>query len=536
MNGQIKQMDGLSLEEKRKLLADLLQQKALEPKRVPLSFAQERLWFLTQLEPDNPSYNLPFALRLSGDLDVAALENSIDAIIARHETLRTKFVAVDGEPFQVVSAKATASFEVFDLSSSVNAELELKRLMTAVAERPFDLARDYPIRASLLKLADDDHVLLVTMHHIISDAWSVSIFTHELSSFYSAFTTEGVAEPPELPIQYSDFAKWQRNWLQGDALKEQVSYWTSQLAGAAKLNLPTDHARPKLRTHRGGHLSFTLPSDLTDRLKKLSNTEGATLFMTLLAAFNVLLFRYTGEQDIVVGSPIAGRNRIETEPLIGFFVNSLALRTDVSGDPTFRELIGRVKEVAVSAYAHQDLPFEKLVEELNPARDVSQTPVFQVMFGLQNAPRAAAELHHLNVRRISTEVRTAKFDLTLLLSDTANGLTGWFEYNADLFESATVERLRHHFEHLLASAAATPDTSIAALPLLAAQEQQQILLDWNNTSSPYPREKCIQELFEEQVRRSPNAIALVFNDQRFTYDTLNKRANQLAQRLRKQGV
>jgi aspartate racemase len=536
MNGQIKQMDGLSLEEKRKLLADLLQQKALEPKRVPLSFAQERLWFLTQLEPDNPSYNLPFALRLSGDLDVAALENSIDAIIARHETLRTKFVAVDGEPFQVVSAKATASFEVFDLSSSVNAELELKRLMTAVAERPFDLARDYPIRASLLKLADDDHVLLVTMHHIISDAWSVSIFTHELSSFYSAFTTEGVAEPPELPIQYSDFAKWQRNWLQGDALKEQVSYWTSQLSGAAKLNLPTDHARPKLRTHRGGHLSFTLPSDLTDRLKKLSNTEGATLFMTLLAAFNVLLFRYTGEQDIVVGSPIAGRNRIETEPLIGFFVNSLALRTDVSGDPTFRELIGRVKEVAVSAYAHQDLPFEKLVEELNPARDVSQTPVFQVMFGLQNAPRAAAELHHLNVRRISTEVRTAKFDLTLLLSDTANGLTGWFEYNADLFESATVERLRHHFEHLLASAAATPDTSIAALPLLAAQEQQQILLDWNNTSSPYPREKCIQELFEEQVRRSPNAIALVFNDQRFTYDTLNKRANQLAQRLRKQGV
>jgi aspartate racemase len=536
MNGQIKQMDGLSLEEKRKLLADLLQQKALEPKRVPLSFAQERLWFLTQLEPDNPSYNLPFALRLSGDLDVAALENSIDAIIARHETLRTKFVAVDGEPFQVVSAKATASFEVFDLSSSVNAELELKRLMTAVAERPFDLARDYPIRASLLKLADDDHVLLVTMHHIISDAWSVSIFTHELSSFYSAFTTEGVAEPPELPIQYSDFAKWQRNWLQGDALKEQVSYWTSQLAGAAKLNLPTDHARPKLRTHRGGHLSFTLPSDLTDKLKKLSNTEGATLFMTLLAAFNVLLFRYTGEQDIVVGSPIAGRNRIETEPLIGFFVNSLALRTDVSGDPTFRELIGRVKEVAVSAYAHQDLPFEKLVEELNPARDVSQTPVFQVMFGLQNAPRAAAELHHLNVRRISTEVRTAKFDLTLLLSDTANGLTGWFEYNADLFESATVERLRHHFEHLLASAAATPDTSIAALPLLAAQEQQQILLDWNNTSSPYPREKCIQELFEEQVRRSPNAIALIFNDQRFTYDTLNKRANQLAQRLRKQGV
>ncbi len=538
MNGQIKHKDGLSLEEKRKLLADLLQRQASEPKRVPLSFAQERLWFLTQLEPENPSYNLPFALRLSGELNVAALQKSIDAIIARHETLRTKFVAVDGEPFQFVSPIATATFEILDLTTFAEdkAELELKRLMTTVAERPFDLSNDYPMRASLLKLAGDDHVLLVTMHHIISDAWSVSIFTHELSSSYKAFTSEGAAEPPELPIQYSDFAKWQRNWLQGDALKEQVAYWTSQLAGAAKLNLPTDHVRPKLRTHRGGHLSFTLPADLTDKLKKLSNSEGATLYMTLLAAFNVLLFRYTGEQDIVVGSPIAGRNRIETEPLIGFFVNSLALRTDLSGNPTFRELVGRVKEVAVSAYAHQDLPFEKLVEELNPARDVSQTPVFQVMFGLQNAPRAAADLHNLTVRRIPTEVRTAKFDLTLLVSDTANGLSGWLEYNADLFESSTIERLKNHFENLLVSVTATPDASVARLPLLGAQEQQQILLDWNNTETSYPREQCIPEFFEEQVRRSPDAVALVFNDQRLTYDALNKRANQLAHHLKKQGV
>lgn len=538
MNGQLKQLDGLSLEEKRKLLAHLLQQQASEPKRAPLSFAQERLWFLTQLEPENSSYNLPFALRLSGELDVAALERSIDAIIARHETLRTKFVAVDGEPFQFVSSTATATLEVFDLTpfAEAEAERELKRLMTAVAERCFDLASDYPIRASLLKLSGDDHVLLVTMHHIISDAWSVSIFTHELSSFYKAFTTNGAAELPELPIQYSDFANWQRNWLQGDALREQLAYWVSQLAGAAKLNLPTDHARPKLRTHRGGHFSFTLPASLTDKLKNLSNTEGATLFMTLLAAFNVLLFRYTGEQDIVVGSPIAGRNRIETEPLIGFFVNSLALRTDLSGSPTFREVIGRVKEVAVSAYAHQDLPFEKLVEELNPARDVSQTPVFQVMFGLQNSPRAAADLHNLNVRRIPTEVRTAKFDLTLLLSDTANGLSGWFEYNADLFEATTIERLANHFENLLASVAATPDVSVAALPFVGAQEQQQLLLEWNNTETAYPRDKCIQELFEEHVRRNPNAVALVFNDRQLTYDTLNTKANQLAHQLKKQGV
>ena len=538
MNGQLKQMDGLSLDEKRKLLASLLQPKASEPKRAPLSFAQERLWFLTQLEPENASYNLPFALRLSGELDVAALEKSLDAIIARHETLRTKFVAVDGDPFQFISAEAMVSLEHLDLRSfgEVQAELELKRLMTTVAERPFDLAHDFPVRASLLKLAGDDHVLLVTMHHIISDAWSVSIFTHELSSFYRAFTTEGVAELPELPIQYSDFAQWQRDSLQGDALKEQVAYWVSQLTGAAKLNLPTDHVRPKLRTHRGGHLSFTLPDGSADKLKKLSNTEGATLFMTLLAAFKVLLFRYTGENDIVVGSPIAGRNRTETEPLIGFFVNSLALRTDLSGNPTFRQLLGRAREVAVSAYAHQDLPFEKLVEELNPVREGSQTPVFQVMFGLQNTPRSAADLHNLKVKRIPTEVGTAKFDLTLLLSDTAGRLSGWFEYNADLFESSTIERLQNHFENLLASVAANPDLPIAELSLLGSQEQQQILLDWNNTVSSYPRERCIQDLFEEQVRRGPNEVALVFNDRQVTYDELNKRANQLAHRLKKLGV
>ena len=287
MNAEIKQMDGLSVDEKRKLLADLLRQQNLEPRKFPLSFAQERLWFLAQLEPANPSYNIPFALRLSGDLDVAALERSINTIVARHETLRTKFVAVDGEPFQVVSANATASLEVLDLTSfpAATAEIELKRLMTTIVEQPFNLAQDHPMRASLLKLSNDDHVLLVTMHHIISDAWSVTIFIQELSSLYKAFATEQNASLPELPVQYRDFAEWQRNWLQGDALKEQVAYWVSKLSGAAKLDLPADHVRPKVRTYRGGHLSFTLSVDLTDKLKKLGNAEGATLFMTLLAAF-----------------------------------------------------------------------------------------------------------------------------------------------------------------------------------------------------------------------------------------------------------
>ena len=538
MNSQIKQLSGLSVEEKKRLLADLLQRQKLEQERVPLSFAQERLWFLTQLEPDNPSYNVPVALRLAGDLNVVAVEKSINTIVARHETLRTKFAAVDGEPFQFVSRDKTANVEFVDLTLSpgVDVHVESRRLMTAIAEQPFDLERDLPLRVSLIKLASNDHLMLLTMHHIVSDAWSVNIFIQELSVLYKAFTTESKPQLPDLPIQYRDYAAWQRNWLQNGSLKEQVDYWASHLAGAAKLSLPTDRVRPTVHSHRGAHLSFQLKSELARKLAELSRAEGATLFMTLLSAFKVLLFRYTGEHDVVVGAPIAGRNRVETENLIGFFVNSLALRTDLSGNPTFRQLLGRVKKVALEAYAHQDLPFEKLVEELNPVRDISQTPIFQVMFGLQNAPRSAPHLNRLSVSRVTVDSRTAKFDLTLLMTETADGLAGWLEYNADIFDPSTMERLQHHFENLLSSIALNPDGRIGTVPFMTAEERRKLLIDWNDSKTDFPRERCIHELFEEQAFIRPDAVAVVFNEREMKYGELNRRANQVAQYLRKQGV
>jgi aspartate racemase len=537
MDTETKQINRLSVAEKKRLLADLLQQQQRQPQRAPLSFAQERLWFLAQLEPDNPSYNVPVALRLHGDLNVVALENSINAIVARHETLRTKFAAVDGEPFQVVSSDPLRlEFVDLTLAPGVDVQVESQRLMSAAAQQPFDLGRDYPLRASLMKLAPDEHLLLLTMHHIVSDAWSVNIFVHELSVLYQAFTTQSEPRLPELPIQYRDFSAWQRDWLQNGFLQQQVDYWVSQLAGAPKLRLPIDHVRPTVRSHRGAHLSFKLGSELTRKLTELSKTEGATLFMTLLAAFKVLLSRYTGEHDIVVGAPIAGRNRVETENLIGFFVNSLALRSDLSGNPTFRELLGRVRKVAFDAYAHQDLPFEKLVEELNPVRDVSQTPIFQVMFGLQNAPRTAAQFNDLAVTRVAVDTHTAKFDLMLLMTETADGLSGWLEYSAELFDAATIERLQQHFENLLTSITLHPDGRIASLPFMTAQERQQILVEWNATKRAFPRASCIHELFEEQVRRNPAAVAVVFADREITYAELNRKANRLARYLQRQGV
>ena len=537
MDTEIKQINGLSVEEKKRLLADLLQRQQRQPQRVPLSFAQERLWFLAQLEPDNASYNVPVALRLNGDLNVVALEHSINAIVTRHETLRTKFAAVDGEPFQLVSTdRITVDVVDLTLLPGVAVQVESQRLMSAAAQQPFDLGREHPLRASLIKLAPDEHLLLLTMHHIVSDAWSVNIFVHELSVFYEAFTTQSEPRLPELPIQYRDFAAWQRNWLQNGFLRRQLDYWVSHLAGAPKLRLPIDHVRPTVRSHRGAHVSFKLGSELTQKLTELSKAEGATLFMTLLAAFKVLLFRYTGESDIVVGAPIAGRNRVETESLIGLFVNSLALRTDLSGNPTFRQLLGRVRQVAFEAYAHQDVPFEKLVEELNPVRDVSQTPVFQVMFGLQNAPRSAPQLNNLAVTRVAVDTHTAKFDLTLLMTETADGLSGWLEYSADLFDASTIERLQQHFENLLTSVTLNPNGRIANLPFMTAQERQQILFDWNATKTAFPRARCIHELFEEQARSSPNAVAVVFNDSEITYGELNRKANQFARYLRQRGV
>jgi aspartate racemase len=539
MSRNLQQVSDLSLKEKRALLAELLRDESSGPNTFPLSFAQQRLWFLAQLDPDNPSYNVPQALRLKGVLEINALEQAINAIIARHESLRTTFKATDEQPVQIVSPVHEIKLAFTDLKELPEAEreAEARRLATAEARRPFDLNRDYPLRAALVRIEDDDHLLLLTMHHIVSDGWSMGVLTRELSTIYDAIAANQPIELAELPVQYADFAEWQREWLQGEVLEEQLAYWRKSLAGApAMLNLQTDYPRPAVQSFQGANLSYILSEKLSRSLNEFSQREGATLFMTLVAAFQTLLFRYTREEDIVVGTPIAGRNRVEIENLIGFFVNTLALRTKLSGNPTFRQLLGRVKDVALGAYAHQDLPFEKLVEELNPERDVGHTPVFQVMFGVQNAPREKLALSRLTITRVPTTSETAKFDLTLFVGEAANGLSCWLEYNTDLFEQKTIERMLGHFEVLLEGIAANPDCRLSELRLLTDAERSQLLTEWNGTQADFPKERCIHQVFEQQVERMPNSVAIVFEAQQLSYVELDRRANQLAHYLRNLGV
>ena len=538
MSGNLAKVSDLSLKERRDLLSTLINDEKDSAETFPVSFAQQRLWFLSQLEPDNPSYNLPQILRLKGELNVDALEQTINAIIARHESLRTTFKEVDGEPVQIVANVHKIKLGFVDLKklSESEREDEARRLAVAEARRPFDLSRDYPLRAVLVRLDYDAHWLLLTMHHIVSDGWSLGIFTRELSNIYDALATNENINLSELPIQYADFAEWQREWLQGEVLEEHLDYWLKSLAGApAMLKLPTDHPRPAQQSFKGASVALKLSPQLSQSLVDLSQRQGVTLFMTTLAAFQTLLFRYTGQEDIVIGTPIAGRNREEIEGLIGFFVNTLALRTNVSGNPTFRELLERVKEIALGAYAHQDLPFEKLVEELNPERDVSHSPVFQVMFGMQNVPRDAPALNGLSITRVSLPSVTAKFDLTLFISETATGLNCWLEYNTDLFEEATVSRMLRHFEHLLEAVVADPDRSILRLPLLTPAERAQLLSEQNATESDFPKQS-IHTAFEKQVERTPNSVAVVSEHGKLTYADLDRRANQLAHHLQKSGV
>lgn len=535
-----KQLPNLSLAEKRALLAEsLCQQQGSEVHISPLSFAQKRLWLLAQLEPDNPSYNVTQTLRLRGELDVRALEQTINHIIARHESLRTTFKLVDGQPVQLVSGLHEIDLIFTNLEELPEAEreAEARRLATAEARRSFDLNRDYPLRASLVRLDHDHHWLLLTIHHIASDGWSMGILKRELSKIYDAITTNQPIDLPELPVQYADFAEWQREWLQGSVLEEQLSYWKNNLAGAPpELKLPTDHPRPPQGSFQGARLPLNLSQKLSRSLSEFSQREGVTLFMTMLAAFQNLLYRYTGQEDIVVGTPIAGRNQVEIEGLIGFFVNTLALRTDCSGNPTFRQLLGRVKEVTLGAYAHQDLPFEKLVEELNPERNISQSPVFQVMFGLQNAPRETLTLPGLTITGVPISNATSKFDLTLLLTETATGLLCAFEYSTDLFEEETIVRMFGNYETLLEGIVASPEARIGNVPLLTEREKRQLLVEWNDTATEYPQNQCVHDLFAAQAVRTPDNIAVVFGDEQLTYRQLNARANQLAHFLQKRGI
>ncbi len=505
----------------------------------PLSFAQQRLWFLDQLEPDSPLYNITRAFRIRGPLDAGALRGALDSLIARHESLRTTFVATDGEPAQVIAEGRPAEMAVSELPRAPEGEraAEVQRLLSEEARRPFALSRDPMLRAILLRLGAEDHVLCVTIHHIVSDWWSMRILMAELGTLYGSCLAGAESPLPELPIQYADYAVWQRDWLRGEVLERQLAHWRRHLGGAPPaLELPTDRPRPAVQTYRGARESLMLPGVLMDALQELARREGATLFMMLLAAYQTLLHRYTDQCDLVVGSPIAGRTRLETEGLIGFFVNTLALRADLSANPSFLELLRRVREVALGAYAHQDIPFERLVEELAPQRDLSRAPIVQVSLVLQDSRRPILELHGLTVDPMDVHNGTSKFDLSLTLVPGAAGTQASVEYSTDLFDAATMTRLLGHFRTLLEGVVADPAQRISDLPLLTEAERHRLLVAWNDTRSDYPREACVHHLIEAQVERTPDAVAVTCQAARLTYRELNGRANRVAHALRCLGV
>ncbi|MHC0068973.1 condensation domain-containing protein, partial [Nostoc sp. UIC 10890] len=497
----------LSLEEKRKILAELLLQKSKKINFIPLSFSQERLWFLEYWEPNSFVYNLPIAFYLTGHVSVTVLEQSLASIIQRHDVLRTTFPSVDGQPVQVVNPYTTLALSVIDLRefSSEDQDAEIQLQTTSQIEQPFDLATGPLFRVKLLRLGEETYLLLMTIHHIVIDGWSYDILFGEMIAFYEAFSANKPSFLPTLTIQYADFAVWQREWLQGEVLKSQLSYWKQQLKGSPPLlPLPTDYPRPPVQTYQGDYQSLELSKSLTEGLKTLSEQEDVTLFMTLLAAFQTLLYRYSEHEDIIIGTPIAGRSQVETEELIGFFVNTLVLRTNFGGNPPFQKLLGRVRQVALGAYTHQDVPFEKVVEELKPERDLSRSALFQVMFVLQNTPRLAKELPELTLTPIEVHNGRSMFDLTLELKEISEVIRGGLEYNTDLFKTATITRMLRHFQTLLEGIVANPQEHISNLPLFTAAERHQLLVEWNNTQADYPKDACIHKLFEEQVAKTPD--------------------------------
>ncbi|WP_224362170.1 non-ribosomal peptide synthetase [Hyalangium versicolor] len=523
-------------------LATRLQAPPLHPvprtEDLPLSFAQQRLWVLHQLEPSSPAYNIPAAVRMEGSLDIAALEQGINELIRRHEGLRTKIRADQGATFQIILPELQVPLPVIDLTG-IPAELreaEARRVSNEEAGRAFDLSREVPWSLRLLRLSEREHILLLTMHHIVSDGWSIGIIIRDLAALYTSLVTGKGSPLTPLPIQYADFASWQRDWLKGEVLERQLAYWRQQLAGAPPLlELPTDRPRPAVRTPNGATRIVLIPRELRERLAALGRREGATLFMTLLAGFTALLSRYSGQRDIVVGTDIAGRNHSETEGLVGFFINQLVLRTRLEDDPSFQELLTRTRSTALGAYAHQDLPFEEVVRELNPQRSLGHAPLFQVKFLLQNAPIQSVRLPELELRPIDPDIRTAKYDLTLSVMETEAGLSCLWEYSTDLFEDDTIRRMGEHLSTLLEAAVAHPEQRVSELPLMTEAERQRVLIEWNNTAQPIPP-SCAHLLFEAQAERTPDAPAVSFLDLTLSYRQLNQRSNQLAHHLRSLGV
>ena len=506
---------------------------------LPLSFAQQRMWFLYQMDSQNPAYNECPAIRLTGNLNIDILEQSLNAIIQRHEILRTTFPMVEGKPIQKI-----APFLKVNLLKVELKDLPIEKVEEIVAQelqKPFDLTQSPLLRFTLFDLGYEDYILVPVIHHIIIDGWSKGILFKELSSFYQALLSNSTASLPKLPIQYADFAVWQRQWLQGEVLANQLNYWKKQLAAAPPLlELPTDKPRPPIPSFRGSSICFKIDSDVTEKLKSLSQKSGVTLFMTLLATLNTLLFRYSSQKDILVGTPTANRNRQEIEPLIGFFVNTLVMRNSLEGNLSFSELLQQVRNVVLESYANQDVPFEQVVDGLQIERSLSYNPLFQVMFALQNTPLTALDIPGLRVKSMAVENVRVKFDLTLILeeieTDQGTYLEGYWEYNGDLYTAERITRLMGHFQTLLKGIVKNPQQKVGELPLLTDPEKQQILVEWNQTQVPYQDHQCIHQLFEEQVAKNPDAVAVIYEQECLTYQQLNQKANQLAHYLQSLGI
>ncbi|HEX2642744.1 MAG TPA: amino acid adenylation domain-containing protein, partial [Thermoanaerobaculia bacterium] len=506
---------------------------------LPLSFSQRRLWFIDQLDPGTTLYNLPVVLRAEGPLQPAVLRRCLEEIVRRHEAVRTVFAVQEDAPVQVILPPGPFALPLVDLAGLPEPAREAAALALAVEEsgRPFDLARDPMLRGVLLRLAREDHAVALTTHHVASDGWSIGILVREVTAIYAAFAQGEPSPLPELAVQYADFAVWQHSWLHGENLEQEIDWWRRQLAGLPPLlELPTDRPRPAVQSYRGTSRPVALPAGLIRPADELGRSEGATLFMVLLAAFQALLARYSGQDDLAVGTPVAGRKRLETEGLIGFFVNTLVLRGDLTGNPTFRELLGRVRETALAAYLHQDVPFEKLVEELVSERSLAHTPLFQVMLVLQNAPAESLEIQDLLLRSMEMGSTTAKFDLTLDLLEEDGGLLGAVEHATDLFDVPTIGRLLGHFERLLASAAAEPDRRIFDLPIASEAESVQILYEWNDTRVDGITEGCLHQEVAAQAARTPSAVAVEMGSERWTYRRLIGSARLLARHLQELGV
>ncbi len=532
----------LRLKEKRAASAisrSVIESQSRENNTFLLSFGQQRLWFVQGLSPDSYVYNIPHALRLKREVNINVLETAMSEIVRRHEILRTTFVVRDAQPVQVIASPKPLKLTVDDLSGleAEEREAEALRLANAEARYIFDLENGPLFRTRLLRLAADDFVLLVCMHHIICDAWSLGVFYRELEELYSAFLQNQPSRLADLPFQYADFACWQRESLQGEVLEKQLEYWRDQLSQSlSPLELPTDHPRPTVQTFVGATKSKVLPKYMTRALEEISHQAGATMFMTLLAVFQTQLHLYTGRKDIVIGTATASRTRVEIERLIGFFTNTLVMRTDFSGNPSFQEILARVRESSLGAYAHQDLPFEKLVEELEPKHDLSYSPLFQVGFLFEEASSQPFKLPGARVSAFEIDEGSAKWDLSLAVTSTSQGLSAFLEYNTDLFEATTIQRMLGHFEHLLEQIIANPQVELSELSLLAESEWQQLVEQYNATKKEFPYDVCFHNLFERQVERSPEALALCCGAEELSYAQLNSKANQLAHYLIAAGI